>query len=285
MGRGVADGPVTSPRDEGGAPGSGKPPGKSSLTVRVLSALVMIPAALGIFHLGGWVLAAALLIVGVLMYHEWQGITGGDGVISVAAFGIILAAALALVVPGRLDVAWPVALASVPLAAFLALLRGRSVAWAAMGAAYVILPLISILWLRQHHPQGLAYTYWLLVVVWATDTGAYFAGSRIGGPKLAPRISPRKTWSGLAGGMLAAAILAAVLGQALGLALEPGALALIGAALAAWSQMGDLTESAVKRRFGVKDSGRIIPGHGGILDRVDGLIFAAPAVALILALS
>lgn len=283
-GRGVADEHLTTPRGpDQGASGQGKPPGKSSLGLRILSALVMIPVALLLFYLGGWVLAAVLLIVGILMYHEWLGMTGGEFLVTGSVLAMGLLATLALVVLGRMDVAWLVALATVPATAAAAAARGRSAPWAAAGALYVIGPLVAILWLRVHHPQGLAFAYWLLAVVWATDTGAYLVGSRLGGPRLAPRISPRKTWSGLFGGMLVAALVAAVLGSVLGLALEPLALALLGAALAAWSQMGDLTESAVKRRFGVKDSGSIIPGHGGILDRVDGLVFAAPAVALILA--
>lgn len=274
---------MTAPQRPEGASGPGKPPGKSSLGLRTLSALVMIPAALLLFYLGGWVLALGLLIAGILMYHEWLGITGGEARVTGAVLAVGLFATLVLVVLGRLDVAWLVALATVPAAGAAALSRGRSAPWAAAGAAYVIVPLVAILWLRVHHPQGLAFTYWLLAVVWATDIGAFFVGSRVGGPRLAPRISPRKTWSGLLGGMLAAALVAVLLGWGLGLGLATLALALLGAALAAWSQMGDLTESAVKRRFGVKDSGSIIPGHGGILDRVDGLVFAAPAVALILA--
>lgn len=271
---------MASPQGSTGA----KPPGKSSLRLRILSALVMIPAALLLFYLGGWILGAGLLLAGILMYHEWLGMTGGEARATGAVFMIGLLATLVLVIVGRFDVAWLVALATVPAVAAAAASKGRSPVWAAAGAFYVLIPLAAILWLRVHHPQGFQFTVWLLAVVWATDIGAFFVGSRLRGPKLAPRISPNKTWSGLLGGMVAAGLVAMGLGLVFGLPLAPLALALLGAALAAWSQMGDLTESAVKRRFGVKDSGSIIPGHGGILDRVDGLVFAAPAVALTLAL-
>ena len=121
---------------------------------------------------------------------------------------------------------------------------------------------------------------WLFVTVWSCDTGAYISGRSIGGPKLAPRISPNKTWAGLLGGILAA-VVASVL-----LALISGSgsivlFAIQGTLLALISQCGDLAESSLKRRFDVKDSGNLIPGHGGILDRVDGVLFAAPTLALL----
>ena len=124
---------------------------------------------------------------------------------------------------------------------------------------------------------------WTLLVVWATDVGGYFAGKGIGGPRLAPRLSPKKTWAGLVGGMVLAIGAASLFADFVSLAsLE--LLAPAAAVLAVWSQVGDITESAVKRYFEAKDSGSLIPGHGGLLDRVDGLVFVAPAVALFLAL-
>jgi phosphatidate cytidylyltransferase len=119
---------------------------------------------------------------------------------------------------------------------------------------------------------------WVLALVWATDTGAYIAGRRIGGAKLAPRISPNKTWSGLGGGIAAAALVGAVAALWLGTS-SVWLLLGVSAALAIVEQVGDLAESAFKRRFGVKDSSDIIPGHGGVLDRVDGLLAVIVAVA------
>jgi phosphatidate cytidylyltransferase len=123
---------------------------------------------------------------------------------------------------------------------------------------------------------------WLLLVVWTTDIGAYFAGRSIGGPKLAPRISPGKTWAGLVGGMAAAGLVGGLLTALAGAGfwLAAG----LGALLAAVAQAGDLFESRLKRHAGVKDSGHLIPGHGGLLDRIDGLVFAAPTFALVVAL-
>ena len=156
--------------------------------------------------------------------------------------------------------------------------------WLAAGLVYIAVPCIAMSWLRATPETGLAIILWLLAVIWATDIGAYFAGRGIGGPKLAPRISPKKTWAGLAGGMIAAGVVGAVAAAVLDL---PDSLELIAFSmtLAVVAQGGDLAESAVKRHFKVKDSGTIIPGHGGLLDRLDGLLTAAPAVAAVALMS
>ncbi len=136
------------------------------------------------------------------------------------------------------------------------------------GLPYVILPVAALILLRAR-PDGLALCLWTLVIVWATDIGAYFAGRAIGGPKLAPAISPAKTWAGLGGGVIAAAFAGYVIAAQAGL---PSALHWVAAPLAVMAQGGDLFESWLKRRAGVKDSGRLLPGHGGVLDRIDGLV-------------
>lgn len=144
---------------------------------------------------------------------------------------------------------------------------------------YALAALVVLLWLRHQPASGRETVLWIVVVVWATDIGAYFLGKLAGGVKLAPRISPGKTWSGLIGGMCWAAVASA----AMGLAFEQGAtfgLAAIGVVLAIVAQMGDLLESAAKRDAGVKDSGHLIPGHGGLLDRIDGLVAVLVVVAL-----
>jgi phosphatidate cytidylyltransferase len=143
--------------------------------------------------------------------------------------------------------------------------------------AYSIAALLALLWLRHQPSFGRETILWVVLCVWATDIGAYFLGSLAGGAKLAPSISPSKTWSGLVGGMC----FAAVISSACGLAFNAGdtpVLAMTGVALAIVAQAGDLFESAAKRRAGVKDSGWIIPGHGGMLDRIDGLIAVLVAV-------
>jgi phosphatidate cytidylyltransferase len=153
----------------------------------------------------------------------------------------------------------------------------------ALGPLYVGLPCLALVWLRLQPETGLEAVFWLLLVVWATDSGAYAFGRLIGGPRLAPRVSPGKTWAGLFGGMLSAAIVGFGIASyyALGVAIMAG---LVAAGLAALAQAGDLFESWLKRRRGMKDAGNLIPGHGGLLDRVDGMMTATPALALLLLL-
>lgn len=148
-----------------------------------------------------------------------------------------------------------------------------------VAVVYVLAALVALLWLRHQPGTGRETVLWIVAVVWATDIGAYFLGKLAGGAKLAPRISPGKTWSGLIGGMCWAAVASA----AMGLVFAQGAtfgLAAIGVVLAVVAQMGDLLESAAKRDAGVKDSGHLIPGHGGVLDRIDGLVAVLVTVAL-----
>jgi phosphatidate cytidylyltransferase len=145
---------------------------------------------------------------------------------------------------------------------------------------YSIAALLALLWLRHQPGFGRETILWILACVWATDIGAYFVGSYAGGARLAPSISPSKTWSGLIGGMCASAVVSALCG----LAFSAGStlvLATTGIGIAVVAQAGDLLESSAKRRAGVKDSGNVIPGHGGVLDRVDGLIAALVFVAAI----
>ena len=148
----------------------------------------------------------------------------------------------------------------------------------AAGIFYVGLPIFALLAIRAQ-PGGLVLTLWAMALVWACDIGAYAAGRTIGGPKLAPRISPAKTWAGLGGGVLLATLLAVAMHVSLTL---PIRLVIATPFLAVLAQAGDLFESWLKRRAGVKDSGNILPGHGGILDRIDGIVPVAPVAALVL---
>jgi phosphatidate cytidylyltransferase len=154
----------------------------------------------------------------------------------------------------------------------------------ALGIPYVCVPVVALMFLRGQAPYayGLLLAFWALGLVWATDIGAYFAGRSIGGPKLAPRVSPSKTWAGLAGGVLAALVLGFLLQRFAGLPIQ---LAAASGVLAVAAQLGDLLESAMKRRAGVKDSGMLLPGHGGVMDRLDGVVAAAPLAALFYILS
>jgi phosphatidate cytidylyltransferase len=156
----------------------------------------------------------------------------------------------------------------------------QSRAWSALGVLYLGLPGLILVWFRSDQAYGVTAIFFFFLVVWSADIAAYFTGRTLGGPKLAPRISPGKTWSGFAGGLIIPTLLS--FGYALWLGgTSAVTLALTGAALALSSQFGDLAESAIKRNFHVKDAGQLLPGHGGLLDRVDGLIGAALAAGVI----
>jgi phosphatidate cytidylyltransferase len=162
---------------------------------------------------------------------------------------------------------------------WLGLTRGRPLA-RLLAIVYSMAAVLALLWLRHQPADGRETVLWIVAVIWATDIGAFVVGRAAGGAKLAPRISPGKTWSGLIGGMAWAAVASAAVAYGFGLG-HTIALAAIGAGLAVVGQIGDLVESAAKRRAGVKDSGALIPGHGGLLDRVDGLMAVLVVVALV----
>ena len=148
------------------------------------------------------------------------------------------------------------------------------------GIVYIMLACLSFVWLRTSGEHGQAMVFWIFILVWTADTGAYAAGITIGGPKLAPRISPKKTWAGLAGALIAASIMGALTAVLIDHSNGMASLVAASVVLAGISQMGDLLESYAKRHFDVKDSGTIIPGHGGVLDRVDGLLAAGLAAGI-----
>jgi phosphatidate cytidylyltransferase len=235
--------------------------------------------ALGVAYAGGILFSAWVALAGALMAYEWHSIAFGlkrrllFG-LHLGAFAVMISASVA----GRFGVAlWSVGLACLLALALVALQKLRPL-WAVVGLPYTLLPCLALLWLRASATPPLATVLWLFALVWASDIGAYLVGKALGGPRLAPDISPGKTWAGLFGGIF----FAAVVGYVTGFVLHKSpslVLAGLSGLLAVLSQTGDLTESAFKRRFGVKDSSQLIPGQGGVLDRVDGLIFATLAVA------
>lgn len=222
-----------------------------------------------------------LLVCGVafLLAWEWTRMALPAGVSEKAisaCLGILVGAAVFLLSIGRVDGAFASVAAGTVICYFLAPANRRL--WVAAGALYIGLPLLAIVWLRSDPVLGRQTVIWILGVVWAADIGAYSAGRAIGGPKLAPSISPNKTWAGLLGAVAAAGAAGAACAWWMGTDGRVG-LALASALLGLVSQGGDLLESGMKRHFNVKDSSNMIPGHGGVLDRVDALLAAAFTVA------
>lgn len=252
----------------------------SDLGVRSLSAALLIPAVLLDIWQGGIWFEIFMAFLGLLMAHEWTNIVHGR---SSSQFALQAAAVLcAAFLPGETGTLTALAIiGGITTAGILASVfgtRDKSV-FAFVGIPYVALPVLALVLLRKHDVWGVHAIMWLMLVVWSTDTFAYFAGRIFGGPKLAPRLSPKKTWAGLMGGMAGAALVSAVYAW---FKLPSWlALAFVAAALAVVAQVGDIFESGLKRRYGVKDSGTLIPGHGGVLDRVDGLVAAGVVAAII----
>lgn len=265
------------------APATGSPKivsSKSEMLTRVASALVLAAIALGAVVTGPWTFVLLVVAAGGAVAWEWGRLVRGTGLDGIAIVQATAVAAVAIVVTlGRPGFAL-IALACAGGLISLASLSSGKPVWSLAGLAYAALPAWALVWLRSDSDLGVAALLYLFAVAWTTDTASYVAGTLMGGPKLAPSISPHKTWSGLIVGVLAPALI----GSAFALALKGTSglrLALVSVAIAAACQIGDLSESALKRRFGAKDMSHLIPGHGGLLDRIDGLLIAALAAALV----
>lgn len=234
---------------------------------------MLIAVAAAALVLGGFAFWLLVTIAGILMIGEWGGLHGADaGQRRLAQYALMVPLAImAPVAAGPGFLAFGLLLGAM----FFVATVTRNGALGA-GALYVGLPVLSLLVLREQD-NGLLLAFWAMALVWACDIGAYFAGRAAGGPKLMPQVSPNKTWAGFFGGVAAAGLFAWVL-TIMGLAWP---LAVATPFLAALAQAGDLYESWLKRRAGVKDSGNLLPGHGGVLDRLDGLVPVAPVAALL----
>jgi len=251
----------------------------TDLKARVISAVVLAVVAVALTLSGQVGFVLLVLIVAAIMAWEWGSVVRGDGSdwafvvhAGLVALGTLIAAlgyvapATALVVIGALVVG------------FLAFTEAALMS--GLGVLYTGLPSLSLVWLRSDPEWGLIAVLFILLVVAATDILAYFTGRAIGGPKLLPRISPNKTWSGFLGGTLGAAALVACASFFVS-GLDWFHLFVAGLLLAIVSQVGDFAESAIKRAYGVKDASNLIPGHGGFMDRVDGLTAAAVAAVIV----
>jgi phosphatidate cytidylyltransferase len=254
----------------------GRESGSRNLLMRVAVAVVLIPLAVAIAYAGGWLWATLVTLAAIGLFLEWLTVVGLAGVTRVGVPGVVaLAVAGFCLAIGRIDVALIVLAIGLVVAVSIAPERRN---WVAAGFLYAAAAEIASVLVRLDPVKGFAALMFVLLIVWVTDSGGYFAGRGIGGPKLWPKVSPKKTWAGAAGGFAASLAVAAGF-AAFGLG-NTGPLLMLSAALSVVSQSGDLFESAVKRRFGVKDSGHIIPGHGGLMDRLDGFVAAVVVAAL-----
>jgi phosphatidate cytidylyltransferase len=252
----------------------------SELALRVISALVLAAIALALLYVGGISFAVLCAVGALLILLEFRTIVllrlSRELAWAMLAF---LALAIALWFGAGPDHAFAALAGGVVVLALWEIIISRS-AWAATGLAYSGLPFLALVLLRDESFAGAMVVLLVFAVSWGADILAYFAGRTFGGPKLAPRISPKKTWSGFFGGIAGSLILCAGVALVFDLAFGIGlALLIVIASIA--NQVGDLFESWIKRHFAVKDSGAIIPGHGGVMDRLDGLVFVAVTVWLI----
>jgi phosphatidate cytidylyltransferase len=249
----------------------------SELRHRIVSGIVLAALAIATAVLGGTLFVMFWAAAALVIFWEWSRIVAGGAAAVTAAGAVALALAAVAAWAGAFGAALAILAAG---ALIVALLCAAQRTWGAAGVLYAGSVLLGPLLLRRDQGLGLVAILFLFAVVWATDTFGYFVGRAVGGPKLAARISPKKTWSGACGGALGAVLAGlAVIGVAGEGALVPAAA--IALVLSIVSQGGDLFESFVKRRFGVKDAGHAIPGHGGLMDRLDGFLVAAGVAALV----
>jgi phosphatidate cytidylyltransferase len=247
-----------------------------NLATRVVAALVLAPLAIGAAYAGGLWWTALVTLGAIGLYIEWLIIAGSARDRRVVAGGIAALAVAGLCLAARrIDVALVVLALGFAVVVALSAERRR---WTGAGFLYAAAAFLASVLVRLDQIEGLVALILVLLVVWATDIGGYFVGRGIGGPKLWPRISPNKTWAGAIGGFVASLLVAAGF-AAFGLA-RTGPVLLLAACLSIASQLGDLLESAIKRHFGVKDSSHIIPGHGGLMDRLDGYVAAIVMAAI-----
>ncbi len=256
------------------------PRSATDLSLRVASSLVLAAGGASAAWAGGWVFAAAMALIAMAVSYEWARMTLPPAQAAQKWTLLGFSGLCVLATHFHPETSLLGCMGVIAIVLLSALLDDQRV-WTAVGLIYAILPTAALVLLRDDD-LGLPAVAAVFAVVWTTDTVAYFTGRAIGGPKLWPQVSPKKTWSGAIGGVIAGIVAGAIIGVASGVPIL-WAVAAISCGLAVISIVGDLFESSVKRRFGVKDSGSIIPGHGGVMDRVDGL-FAAAVLVMVVAI-
>jgi len=247
-----------------------------NLWQRVAAGLVLAPVAIVAAWAGGWWWASLVTLATIGLYIEWLTVTCPERCIGVSVAGVV---ALALALPFLAVARVEGALVVLGLGVIAVAVRApQPRIWPVGGYLYAAVAQLASVVVRIDEVAGLSALILVLLVVWGTDIGGYFAGRGIGGAKLWPRVSPKKTWAGAIGGFVASLVIAAGFAAfGYGKALP---LLVLAAALSIAAQFGDLFESAVKRHFGVKDSSHIIPGHGGLMDRLDGFVAAIVLAAI-----
>lgn len=257
---------------------------KHELITRVVTSLVLVPLVLYLIYSGGYIYKGFLVIVALLIGHEYECLTHlpkkSRGIFTAGLFATVfwlLTTDDALALVHGAFMAGVVGFVVFELGV---ILNKTQLKWAGGGIAYICIPIFSLGIIPMLSGTS-DWVFWLLAVVWGCDTSAFGVGKIIGGPKLAPRISPNKTWAGFAGGIVLGGFAGGLAGYFFGLG-DPLVLAFLASLLSIWGQVGDLAESYIKRKFKTKDSGYLIPGHGGMLDKTDALMFVAPVVALAL---
>ncbi len=256
----------------------------NKLSLRIISGVALAAGALALTYAGPLPFALMVTAFVAVMAWEWGRLVCSSGIDGAWAIQVVATAA------GTLLAVW-----DCPACGLLAIIAGTFAVfvlrrvdmgtaqswWAATGVYYVGLPSIALVWIRSDPEFGWVAVLFIFITVWTTDTAAYIFGKTIGGPLLAPDISPKKTWAGFAGGLICATVLGSAVLIGVAGAQAWWAVIALSAAVSVVSQAGDLGESSLKRLFGRKDSSGIIPGHGGVLDRVDGLVFAALTCAIL----
>jgi phosphatidate cytidylyltransferase len=254
---------------------------RRNLLLRIAAALVMAPLAVAAAYAGGWLWIGLVTLAAIGLYVEWLAIIGARKP-RLVMLGMLILFGIAWAEASYMAASYVAVFVALGIIAAAIFAADRRV-WVVIGFCYAVAASLASILVRRDPFWGFTALLFVLLVVWMTDIGGYFAGRLIGGPKLWQRISPKKTWAGAIGGFaaslgVAAGFMALDFGRTM--PLRPVPLLFLAAILSIASQLGDLFESAIKRRFGVKDSSHIIPGHGGLMDRLDGFVAAIVVAAL-----